>query len=96
MLDGLNDELNKVTWLAGSLRVAYPRPVPEAVFESGPDYGGVTGLWALSARPGDESHAAVVLSFVSGSRTLSIAGNQACQHSLVRLCCRTSPAGRLC
>jgi hypothetical protein len=54
--------------------VAYPRPVPEAVFESGPDYGGVTGLWALSAWPGDESHAAVVLSFVSGSRTLSIAG----------------------
>ena len=60
--------------LAGSLRVAYPRLVPETVFESGPDYGGVTGLWALSARPGDESHAAVVLSFVSGSRTLSIAG----------------------
>lgn len=60
--------------LAGSLRVAYPRPVPEAVFESGPDYGGVTGLWALAARPGDDSHAAVVLSFVSGSRTLSIAG----------------------
>ena len=56
--------------------MAYPRPVPETVFESSPDYGGVTGLWALSARPGDESHAAAVLSFVSGTRTLSIAGNR--------------------
>lgn len=55
----------------------YPHPVPETVFESGPDYGGVTGLWAVAARPADAAHALVVVSFVSGSRALSTAGTQA-------------------
>ncbi len=44
------------------------------MFESGPDYGGATGLWAIAARPCDAVHALVVLSFVSGSRALSITG----------------------
>lgn len=48
--------------------------MPETVFESGADYGGVTGIWAVAARPADAAHALVVLSFVSGSRALSIAG----------------------
>ena len=45
-----------------------PTPAPETVFQSEPDYLGVTGLWALPARPGDAADALLVLSSVSGSR----------------------------
>lgn len=48
-----------------------PTPAPETVLQSEPDYLGVTGLWALPARPGDAADAVLVLSTVSGSRALS-------------------------
>ncbi len=48
-----------------------PTPSPETVFQSEPDYLGVTGLWALPARPADATDALLVLSSVSGSRALS-------------------------
>ena len=48
-----------------------PMPSPETVFQSEPDYLGVTGLWALPARPDDTADALLVLSSVSGSRALS-------------------------
>ena len=66
----------------GELRVFYPNPVPEVVFESPPDYSGATGLWAVAARPSEAAHALVVLSFVAGSRALSIAGEPPTGHAL--------------
>ena len=48
-----------------------PTPAPETVYQSEPDYMGVTGLWALPARPGGAADALLVLSSVSGSRALS-------------------------
>ena len=47
-----------------------PNPAPEVVFESAPDYAGVTGLWSLPARPSDAVDALLLLSSVSGSRAL--------------------------
>ena len=48
-----------------------PTPSPETVFQSEPDYLGVTGLWALPALPAEATDALLVLSSVSGSRALS-------------------------
>ena len=55
----------------GRIAVLSPNPAPETVLQSEPDYLGVTGLWALPARPGDAADALLVLSSVSGSRALS-------------------------
>lgn len=59
------------TVCTGRIAVLSPTPAPETVFQSEPDYVGVTGLWALPARPGDGADALLVLSSVSGSRALS-------------------------
>jgi Mono-functional DNA-alkylating methyl methanesulfonate N-term len=59
----------------GSVRVVRPAGVPELVFESGPDYWGVTGVWGLPARPDAAAHALLLLSFVSGTRALSTGGS---------------------
>ena len=48
-----------------------PNPVLEVVFQSAPDFAGVSGLWALAACPGDAAHSLLLLSFASGSRALS-------------------------
>ena len=73
--------------------MAWPRPVPETVFESAPDYGGVTGLWAVAARPADAEHALVVLSFVSGSRALSITGESRSNCASMSMLWNARPAG---
>ena len=48
-----------------------PNPVLEVVYESAPNYAGLSGLWAVTARPGDVAHSLLVISFASGSRALS-------------------------
>ena len=55
----------------GAVSVAMACRAPEVLFESAPEYGGVTGLWSLPARLGDPAHALAVLAFTDTSRALA-------------------------
>ena len=69
----------------GRIAVLSPTPAPETVFQSEPAYEGVTGLWALPARPGDGADALLILSSVSGSRALSTGAQQKRNRRLIIL-----------
>lgn len=55
----------------GAVSVTMACRAPEVLFESAPEYGGVTGLWSLPARLGDAQHALAVLAFADTSRALA-------------------------
>ena len=45
--------------------------IMDCLFESSPDYAGVTGLFPVSLTPHDDTSSAVIISFASGSRALT-------------------------
>lgn len=48
--------------------------IMDCLFESSPDYAGVTGLFPVSLTPHDDTSSAVIISFASGSRALTTGG----------------------
>lgn len=56
---------------AGSLHVLHGSEVVDTLFQSGPDYEGVTGLWSIPLRPAEVCSAFIIISFASGSRAMT-------------------------
>ena len=55
----------------GQVHVLHASRVMDCLYESPPDYAGVTGLFPVSLTSQDDATAAVVISFASGSRALT-------------------------
>ena len=57
--------------LPSKVHVLHGSRMMDCLFESSPDYAGVTGLFPVSLTPHDDISAAVIISFASGSRALT-------------------------
>lgn len=74
--------------IPSKLHMLHGSRVMDCLYESSPDYAGVTGLFPVSLNTQDDMTAAVVISFASGSRalttgvhvTLTLPLAQACFH----------------
>ena len=62
--------------LPSRLHVLHGSRVMDCLFESSPDYAGVTGLFPIAMTPHEgATTAAVIISFASGSRALTAGGD---------------------
>lgn len=79
---------------AGSLHVLHSSEVVDTLFQSGPDYEGVTGLWSIPLRPAEVCSAFIIISFASGSRAMT-AGTRMSKFYLETPPCSRSAAFEL-
>lgn len=63
---------------SGSLHVLHGSQVVDTLFQSAPDYQGVTGLWAIPMTPTEVCAALIIISFASGSRAMTAGARCQC------------------